>query len=219
MYLDAARRHRRRHRAAGQPLALVAPAARLRAALALDGDLAQHHRARPHQRRVPGVLAVSAGGRSGRARPASGWSSTSARSARTRWRSRPSRCTVNGADTIYTGRQYVGAGAARHRAHRHRHLQRRDRRHRHSGRSTRHHPGGRAGTRGAGLPLCSRSPDQRRADLSLGRPERALHQRQRRARHRGPERRHGPRPHRHQRERLPLRREPRGRQRSSCETA
>ena len=58
-------------------------------ALALDGHLAEPHRARPQQRRLPGVLAVSAGGRSGqRGRPA-GWCSTWARSARTPWRSRP----------------------------------------------------------------------------------------------------------------------------------
>ena len=57
--------------------------------------------------------------------------------------------------------------------------------------------------------LAALHPDaeQRRAGLPLGRPELPLHQRQRRARHRGPERRQRARPRRPERERLPLRRD------------
>ncbi len=85
----AARRHRRRHRAAQQRLALVAPAARLPAALALDRDGAE-----PHGRRPQPTTTSSSSGCSIRrairsAWRARDWCSTWARSARTRSRSRP----------------------------------------------------------------------------------------------------------------------------------
>ena len=56
------------HRAAQQPLPLVAAAPGLRSPLALHGDRAQHHRPRPHPERVPGVLGHPALGRAGRLR-------------------------------------------------------------------------------------------------------------------------------------------------------
>ena len=115
-------------------LALVPAAPGPRPAMALDGDGAQHHRPRPHPQRVPRVLGSS----SPPGEPARlaglrlvvdlGTVNEDAIALA------PDTMTVNGADTVFTGRQYVGLGRARHRAHRRRHLQRRGGRHRHPGR-------------------------------------------------------------------------------------
>ena len=125
-------RHGGRHRAAEQFVPLVAPAARLPAALALDGDGAQHHGVDLTNDEYLEFWLFQPNGQ-----PASaagvrlvfdlGTVSEDAVAVA------PDTFTVNGADTLYHGPAVRGPGPPRHRAHRHRDLQRRDRRRRHPG--------------------------------------------------------------------------------------
>ena len=130
----------------------------------------------------------------------------------------PDTMAVIGADTLFTGRQLRRPRRARHRAHRHRHLQRRGGRHRHPGRP----PADLRDPRRA-RSASSRSAPARWARrcrcLPLGRPQRPLHPGQRRARHRGPRRRPAAQRRRRERGRLPLRRGPRAGTTSTCATA
>ena len=177
--------------------------------------------ARPHQRRVPRVLAVPAGRLS--TADSAGVRLVFDLGTRQRGRPRPRARQLHrqrrGHASTPAGSTSARAGSTPS-ARDGRHLQRRGRRHRHPGRPARlRSERDDRLSRSSQLPLCERVLSSDGAGLSLGRPEQPLHQRQRRARHRGPERRQRPQPHRAQRERLPLRGGSRSRQLLSSATA